>query len=81
MLTQTERNNVINFVRLHRQHQYILRYRLKRKCLKTLLDLEFLLLHCQEVGLKPDDIAQSRALKRLLEAYEVAAYTNSVKIP
>ena len=80
MLTQTERNNIVHFAKLHPQHQYMLRYRLKKKCIKTLLDLEFLLLHCKELKLKPEGIVQVSALKRLLEAYEGAAYTESVKI-
>ena len=80
MLTKTERSNIISFAKLRPMHQYVLRYRLRKKCLKTLLDLEFLLLHCQEIRLKPEDIVQISALKRLLEAYEGAAYTESVKI-
>lgn len=81
MLTQAERRNILNFAKLRPQHQYILRYRLRKKCIKTLLDLEFLLLHCQDIGLKPEEIVQIDALKRVMEAYEGAAYTNSVKIP
>ena len=45
------------------------------------MDLEYLLLHAKEIGLKVEDIIQVDTLKRLIDTYEDASLTDSVKIP
>lgn len=81
MLTATERENIRNFSQLSPNYQYILRWRIRKKCIKTLRDLEYLLLHAKEIGLKTEDIISLDLLGNVIEACKDASFTESVKIP
>jgi len=70
MLTPTDRKNIKNFERLNLNHKRVFKHRLIKKCLKAQRDIEFVLLHYDELGLKIDKVIDIIQLSKLMELYE-----------
>lgn len=70
MLTPSDKKNIKIFESLKENHKRVFKCRLIKKCRSALKDIEFLLLHYEELKLKVDRVIDIDQLTKLLELYE-----------
>ena len=70
MLSRQSIYNIDNFDKLSSNYRRVLKHRLKKKCNRAIIDLQYILLNKDKLKLKKDDIVNPLQLIDLQEAYE-----------
>lgn len=69
MLTNSDKNNIKNFERLKINQKRVFKHRLIRKFRDFQIDLEFVLLNYERLGIKADKIVDIIQLSKILDLY------------